>query len=70
MDYFVIGPANFAENSQKHKSTIPKDSLKFFNADKVGGFAVMSVNKTAMSVTMMSGDNKELHQRVLRPRNV
>lgn len=68
MDFFVVGSANFAENSQKHKSTVPANSLKFFNADKVGGFAVVSANKTQMSLTFISGDNKELHQQVLYPR--
>lgn len=68
MDYFVIGSANFAEDSHKHKDDIPADSLKFYNADTVGGFAVVSVNKTKMAVTFLSGSNKELYQAVLSPR--
>ena len=28
MDYFTIGSANFVEDSQKHKNTIPKNSLQ------------------------------------------
>lgn len=68
MEYFVIGSANFAENSLKHESSVPANSLKFFNADSVGGFAIVSANKTEMSLTFISGDNKELYQQVLHPR--
>lgn len=70
MDYFVIGSANFAQNSLQHKSSVPKNSLQFFNADKVGGFAVVSVNKAQMTLTFISGENKELYHKVLKPRKL
>lgn len=69
MDYFVIGAANFAQNSKAHENDVPENSSKFFNADPVGGFGLVEFNKNQMNLTVISGANKELYQRILKPRN-
>lgn len=68
MDYFVIGAANFVDDSRDHESEMPPSSVSFYNADPQGGFALISFNKFQMSLTIISGANKELYQKVLKPR--
>ena len=67
MDYFVVGSANFVEDSQAHKDAVPAGSSKFYYASD-GGIGVVAFNKTQMSMTFISGGNKELYQHVMKPR--
>ncbi|CAH1249452.1 ACP5 [Branchiostoma lanceolatum] len=73
VEYFVIGCANFIDTSQKHKDSVPKDSLKFLWAEEKGqgGFAQVQVTEEAMTFTFLeSVDGKELYQRVMKPRKL
>ena len=51
VDYHVIGSAHLWSTSTAHKDKVPKGSLKFHPDKSVGGFASVSVNKTALVVT-------------------
>ena len=67
--YFVIGSANFVENSMRHMSSVPADSLKFFFAKPdTGGFSIISFNSTQLSLTFISHHNRELYQHSMSPR--
>lgn len=70
MNYFVVGAANYAENSDKHKGDVPAGSSKFFWGDliKLGGFAYIETTETSMTLTFIDGDRKELYKQVMFPR--
>ena len=71
MDYFVIGAANFAENSQKHAADVPAGSLKYFWSKVIGGlggFAHFEATPSRLTFTFIDGDHKELYQTVMLPR--
>ncbi|XP_078620698.1 tartrate-resistant acid phosphatase type 5-like [Branchiostoma floridae x Branchiostoma japonicum] len=73
VEYFVIGCANFIDTSQKHKESVPKDSLKFIWAEDKGrgGFAQVQVTEEDLTFTFLeSEDGKELYQRVMKPRKL
>ena len=70
MDYFVIGAANYAENSNKHAADIPAGSLKYFWAEllKLGGFAYFEATPANMTFKFIDGDRKQLYETVMLPR--
>ncbi|XP_064626660.1 tartrate-resistant acid phosphatase type 5-like [Lineus longissimus] len=70
MDYFVIGSANFIDNSIKHKNAVPKGSLKFHWADTstFGGFAKVLITPHDMTLTLLRANGVELYQKTIRPR--
>jgi hypothetical protein len=61
IDYHGIGSAHGWDESTAHMSTIPKGSLKFHPKSGIGGFALVSVNKTAFVVTHMSAAGGALY---------
>ena len=70
MDYFVIGAGNIVEDSRKHASDVPAGSLKYFWGDGVllGGFGLIEVNTTQMTVSLIEHTERTLYQTVLKPR--
>lgn len=70
MDYFVIGAANFAENSRKHAADVPAGSLKYFwsKLTGLGGFALFEATPSRLTFTFIDGEHKELYQTVMFPR--
>ncbi|XP_067950931.1 tartrate-resistant acid phosphatase type 5-like [Watersipora subatra] len=70
MNYFILGSANFADPSVQHANSVPANSSKFHNADLVGAFGLFTMSKSQLVVTVISGKNLELYQKVLLPRNV
>jgi hypothetical protein len=70
MDYFVIGAGDIVEDSHKHASDVPPDSLKYFWGDGVllGGFALIEVNTTQLTFSFIEHSEKTLFQTVLKPR--
>ncbi|KAJ8305456.1 hypothetical protein KUTeg_016001 [Tegillarca granosa] len=71
VNFFVIGAANFADTSNKHKDDVPTGSSKFFwaNEKDAGGFAKVELTSTNMTLTFVEGVGKELYQQVLYPRH-
>ncbi|UJR16223.1 hypothetical protein I4U23_003133 [Adineta vaga] len=71
MNYFVIGAANFIDPSQEHAQDVPADSLKFFWAGSqvYGGFALVEVNNTHMSLSFVDHSEQTLYQTVMTPRS-
>lgn len=61
VDYHVIGSAHGWDTSTAHASAIPKNSLKFHPKNGIGGFALVSANKTALLVTHMSAAGDALY---------
>jgi hypothetical protein len=61
VDYHVIGSANFWDSSTVHLPNVPAGSLKWHPASGMGGFALVTANKTAFVVTHMSGDGGGLY---------
>ena len=72
MNYFVVGAADWAENSDKHKDDVPAGSSKFFWADlvKLGGFAYVEATQTSMTLKFIDGDGKELYKYAMSPRKL
>ncbi|XP_055342113.1 tartrate-resistant acid phosphatase type 5-like [Paramacrobiotus metropolitanus] len=69
-EYFVIGAANFIEDSHQHESTIPEGSLKYYWADllKLGGFGVFQLNSDAMTFRFIDAQNGQtLHGTTMYP---
>eukprot|EP00163_Fabomonas_tropica_P002921 TRINITY_DN1238_c0_g1_i1.p1 TRINITY_DN1238_c0_g1~~TRINITY_DN1238_c0_g1_i1.p1 ORF type:complete len:296 (-),score=74.61 TRINITY_DN1238_c0_g1_i1:14-901(-) len=65
VDYFVIGAANFAEDSKKHAKDVPAGSEKYFwpphILDGYGAFASVALNATTLSVTYIETGGKVLY---------
>lgn len=70
MDYFVVGAGNIVENSHKHASNVPVDSLKYFWGEGIllGGFGLIEVDNTQMTFSFIEHTEKTLYQKVLKPR--
>jgi tartrate-resistant acid phosphatase type 5 len=72
VQYIVSGSANFVDESQAHKDSIPPNSLKFHWADNTkvinGGFNIVKANRNNMTITFVETDGKELYQTVIFPR--
>ncbi|XP_068128285.1 tartrate-resistant acid phosphatase type 5 [Hyperolius riggenbachi] len=68
--YVLSGAGNFADESQKHKHSVPKGYLKFFygDVDRKGAFAYVKVTAKAMDITYIKGTGKSLFQTRLYPR--
>lgn len=56
VDYHTIGSAHLNDDSTQHASFIPKGSLKFHTAGKLGGFASVVATKDGLTVTHRDGD--------------
>ena len=61
VDYHGVGSAHSWDTSTAHMSTIPEGSLKFHPHSGIGGFALVSVNKTAFVLTHMSAAGGALY---------
>ncbi|XP_061180898.1 tartrate-resistant acid phosphatase type 5-like [Saccostrea echinata] len=72
MNFFVIGAANFADNSNAHAKDVPAGSSKFFWAKMLdlGGFAYMEITKQNATFTFIDGVGKNLYQKLLLPRRI
>ena len=70
LNYFVVGAANFIENSRAHAQDVPAGSLKFFWAGSVvfGGFGLIEVNSTQMNFAFIDRSEKTLYQTTMQPR--
>jgi len=70
MNYFVVGAANFIENSHAHEKDVPAGSLKFFWAGSIlfGGFGLIEVNNTHLTFSFIDRSQKTLYQTILTPR--
>lgn len=70
MDYFVVGAGNIVEDSHKHASDVPADSLKYFWGGRIllGGFGLIEVNATQMVFSFIEHTEKTLFTTVLKPR--
>jgi len=71
LDYFVVGAANFIENSHAHEKDVPPGSLKFFWAGSIvyGGFGLMEVNNAQMNFSFIDRSEKTLYQVIMKPRS-
>ena len=71
MNYFVVGAANFIDPSQEHAKDVPADSLKFFWAGSqvYGGFGLVEVNSTHLSLSFIDHSEQTLYQTVMTPRS-
>lgn len=72
MNFFVIGAANFADDSHAHAKDVPTGSSKFFWAKErdLGGFAYMELTKQNATFTFIDGVGKNLYQKMLLPRRI
>ena len=70
MDYFVVGAGNIVENSQKHAAAVPTGSLKYFwgTGLLLGGFSMVEVNSSQMTLSLVEHTQRTLYQAVLKPR--
>ena len=70
VNYFVVGAANFIENSRAHEQDVPAGSLKFFWAGSMvfGGFGLIEVNRTQMNFAFIDRSEKTLYQTTMQPR--
>ncbi len=70
MNYFVVGAGDIVEDSHKHASDVPVDSLKYFwgGAVLLGGFGLIEVNSTQMTFSFIEHSEKTLYQTILKPR--
>ncbi|OQV22226.1 Tartrate-resistant acid phosphatase type 5 [Hypsibius exemplaris] len=71
-EYFVVGSANFIEDSQKHINTVPPGSLKYYWADtsKLGGFGTFQLSDGAMTFRFIDATNGQtLHTQTMSPVN-
>ncbi|CAF0752071.1 unnamed protein product [Adineta ricciae] len=70
MDYFVVGAGNIVENSQKHAAAVPAGSLKYFwgTGLLLGGFSMVEVNSSQMTLSLVEHTQRTLYQAVLKPR--
>jgi hypothetical protein len=71
LDYFVVGAANFIDNSHAHAQNVPPGSLKYFWAGSLvfGGFGLIEVNNTQMSFSFIDRSEKTLYQVTMKPRS-
>jgi len=71
MNYFVVGAANFIDNTQKHAKDVPTDSLKFFWAGSpvYGGFGLVELNSTNLSLSFIDHSEQTLYQATMSPRS-
>ena len=70
MNYFVVGAANFIENSHAHAADVPSGSLKFFWAGSIvyGGFGLIEVDNQHMNFSFVDRSEKTLYHTTLKPR--
>jgi len=70
MNYFVVGAANFIQDSHAHAKDVPDGSLKFFWAGSVvfGGFGLIEVNDQQMNFSFVDRSEKTLYHATLKPR--
>lgn len=72
MNYFVVGAGDVAENSRKHASDVPADSLKYFWAEGLllGGFGLIEVDSSELIFSFIEYSEKTLYQTRLSPRSL
>ena len=70
MNYFVVGAGDIVEDSHKHESDVPPNSLKYFWGGGIllGGYGLVEVNATQMTVSLVEHTERTLYQAVLKPR--
>ncbi|CAF1584143.1 unnamed protein product [Rotaria magnacalcarata] len=70
LNYFVVGAANFIDNSHAHEQAVPPNSLKFFWAGSIlfGGFGLIEVDNTQMNFSFIDRSEKTLYQLSMKPR--
>jgi hypothetical protein len=70
MNYFVVGAANFIDPSREHAQDVPAGALKYFWAGSTmyGGFGLVEVNNTHMSLSFIDHSEQTLYQAVMTPR--
>lgn len=70
MNYFVVGAANFIQNSHDHATDVPDGSLKYFWAGSIvfGGFGLVEVNDQQLQFSFVDRSEKTLYQTTLKPR--
>lgn len=56
VDYHTIGSAHSNDASTAHEHMIPKDSLRFHSAGKLGGFASVAVSSSGLVLVHRDGD--------------
>ena len=67
MNYFVVGAANFIDQSRAHAKDVPAGSLKYFWADsKVYG--LVEANGTQLSLSFIDHAEQTLYQASILPR--
>jgi len=70
VEYFVVGASGKIDTSTNHKNAVPEGSSLFFWADssKGGGFAVVHVEASNMTLELVNCDGTSLYKRMLYPR--
>ena len=70
MNYFVVGAANFIDQSQAHAKDVPAGSLKFVWAGSpvYGGFGLVEANSTQLSLSFIDHAEQTLYQASIKPR--
>ena len=71
VDYFVVGSANFIDESTKHRHSVPRKSLRFHWADsrQFGGFAAVELEERVGLVTYYQANGTVLYNHRLEPRH-
>ena len=70
MNYFVVGAANFIDNTRAHEKDVPVDSLKFFWAGSIvfGGFGLVEIDNNQMNISFIDRSEKTLYHTTIKPR--